>query len=77
MSVSAKNDEQLMAVMAVLWTLGSMAMLGPVGLTVATIVFVAAILVASCRVDRRRRVHIGHRLRRYAERPAAAGGRGR
>ncbi|MEM8952007.1 MAG: hypothetical protein AAGC99_22070 [Pseudomonadota bacterium] len=44
MSVSAKKDEQLMVVMAVLWILGSMAMLGPVGLTAATIVFVAAML---------------------------------
>jgi len=44
MSVSAKKDEQLMAVMAVLWILGSMAMLGPVGLAAATIVFVAAML---------------------------------
>ena len=45
MSVSSKKDEQLMAVMAVLWILGSMAMLGPVGLAAAaTIVFVAAML---------------------------------
>lgn len=44
MSVSAKRDDQLMAVMAVLWTLGSMAMLGPVGLTAATIVFFGALL---------------------------------
>ena len=44
MSVSAKKDEQLMAVMAALWILSSMAMLGPVGLAAATIVFVAAML---------------------------------
>ena len=31
----SKDDEQLMAVMAVLWLLGSMAMLGPVGLAAA------------------------------------------
>ena len=39
-----KDDEQLMAVMAVLWLLGSMAMLGPVGLAAATMAFVAAML---------------------------------
>ena len=44
MSAGVKKDEQLMAVMAVLWILGSMAMLGPVGLAAATIVFVAAML---------------------------------
>ena len=41
---ASKDDEQLMAVMAVLWLLGSMAMLGPVGLAAATITFVAAML---------------------------------
>ena len=45
MSASAKQDEQLMAVMTVLWILGSMAMLGPVGLAAATMAFVTAMLL--------------------------------
>ena len=44
MSAGGKDDEQLMAVMTVLWLFGSMAMLGPVGLAAASIVFVAAMM---------------------------------
>ena len=43
-SAGGKDDEQLMAVIAVLWFLGSIAMIGPVGLAAATIVFVGAML---------------------------------
>lgn len=45
MSIGAKGDEQLMAVMTVLWIVGSMAMLGPVGLAAATIAFLAALML--------------------------------